>query len=277
MPKNVSVDELKAKAKELRINIIKTANYAGSGHVGGALSCADMLAALYFKYLNVDKDNPDMFNRDRFILSKGHSALAYVPCLAMAGFVPMSSLETFNHYESAYGMHPDSRKIRGCDASTGSLGHGLPMGVGMALGLRYQNVNDSKVVVLMGDGEQNEGSVWEAAMAGAHYKLKNLIAIVDRNKLMIDGPTESVMGIDPIDKKYEAFGWYTINCEGNNMESVDKALAEAWAYDGDKPVAIISHTEKGYGVKRFQGKVPWHYGSMNSDLYKEAIADIEAL
>ncbi|MBO7156752.1 MAG: transketolase [Clostridia bacterium] len=277
MPKNVSVDELKAKAKELRINIIKTANYAGSGHVGGALSCADMLAALYFKYLNVDKDNPDMFNRDRFILSKGHSALAYVPCLAMAGFVPMSSLETFNHYESAYGMHPDSRKIRGCDASTGSLGHGLPRGVGMALGLRYQNVNDSKVVVLMGDGEQNEGSVWEAAMAGAHYKLKNLIAIVDRNKLMIDGPTESVMGIDPIDKKYEAFGWYTINCEGNNMESVDKALAEAWAYDGDKPVAIISHTEKGYGVKRFQGKVPWHYGSMNSDLYKEAIADIEAL
>ena len=277
MPKNVSVDELKAKAKELRINIIKTATYAGSGHVGGALSCADMLAALYFKYLNVDKDNPDMFNRDRFILSKGHSALAYVPCLAMAGFVPMSSLETFNHYESAYGMHPDSRKIRGCDASTGSLGHGLPMGVGMALGLRYQNVNDSKVVVLMGDGEQNEGSVWEAAMAGAHYKLKNLIAIVDRNKLMIDGPTESVMGIDPIDKKYEAFGWYTINCEGNNMESVDKALAEAWAYDGDKPVAIISHTEKGYGVKRFQGKVPWHYGSMNSDLYKEAIADIEAL
>lgn len=277
MPKNVSVDELKAKAKELRINIIKTANYAGSGHVGGSLSCADMLTALYFKYLNVDKDNPDMFERDRFILSKGHCALAYVPCLAMAGFVPMSSLETFNHYESAYGMHPDSRKIRGCDASTGSLGHGLPMGVGMALGLRYQGVNDAKVVVLMGDGEQNEGSVWEAAMAGSHYKLKNLIAIVDRNKLMIDGPTESVMGIDPIDKKYEAFGWYAINCEGNDMESVDKALAEAWAYDGDKPVAIISHTEKGYGVKRFQGKVPWHYGSMNSDLYKEAIADIEAL
>ena len=256
MPKNVSVDELKAKAKELRINIIKTANYAGSGHVGGSLSCADMLTALYFKYLNVDKDNPDMFERDRFILSKGHCALAYVPCLAMAGFVPMSSLETFNHYESAYGMHPDSRKIRGCDASTGSLGHGLPMGVGMALGLRYQGVNDAKVVVLMGDGEQNEGSVWEAAMAGAHYKLKNLIARVDRNKLMIDGPTESVMGIDPIDKKYEAFGWYAINCEGNDMESVDKALAEAWAYDGDKPVAIISHTEKGYGVKRFQGKVP---------------------
>lgn len=276
MPRNVTVDELKAKAKELRLNIIKTANYAGSGHVGGSLSAADFIAALYFKYLNVDKDNPDMFERDRFILSKGHCALAYVPALAMAGFVPMESLEHFNHYESAYGMHPDSRKIRGCDASTGSLGHGLPMGVGMALGLRYQGNTTSKVVVLMGDGEQNEGSVWEAAMAGAHYKLHNLIAIVDRNKLMIDGPTEQVMGIDPIDKKYEAFGWHVIVCNGNDMQDVDRALSEAWAHEG-KPVAIISNTEKGYGVKRFQGKVPWHYGSMNSDLYKEAIADIESL
>ena len=171
----------------------------------------------------------------------------------------------------------DSKKVRGCDASTGSLGHGLPMGVGMALGLRYQKVTDSKVVVLMGDGEQNEGSVWEAAMAAAHYKLKNLIAIVDRNKLMIDGPTEEVMGINPIDKKYEAFGFKVIVCNGNDMESLDKALAEAWANTEDKPVAIIAQTEKGYGVKRFQGKVPWHYGAMNSDLFKEAVADIEAM
>ena len=277
MPKNVSVQELKGKAKELRLNIVKTANFAGSGHLGGSLSCADILTALYFKYLNVDSKDPDKFERDRFILSKGHCALAYVPCLAMAGFVPMESLETFNHYESPYGMHPDSKKVRGCDASTGSLGHGLPMGVGMALGLRYQKVNDAKVVVLMGDGEQNEGSVWEAAMAAAHYKLKNLIAIVDRNKLMIDGPTEEVMGINPIDKKYEAFGFKVIVCNGNDMASLDKALAEAWANTEDKPVAIIAHTEKGYGVKRFQGKVPWHYGAMNSDLFKEAVADIEAM
>ena len=192
MPKDVSVQKLKEKAKQLRLNIVKTANFAGSGHVGGSLSCADVLAALYFKYLNVNADDPAMFDRDRFILSKGHCALAYVPCLAMAGFVPMESLEHFNHYESPYGMHPDSKKVRGCDASTGSLGHGLPMGVGMALGLRYQKV-DSKVVVLMGDGEQNEGSVWEAAMAAHQFKLKNLIAIVDRNKMMIDGRTEDVI------------------------------------------------------------------------------------
>ena len=276
MPKDVSVQKLKQKAKELRLNIVKTANFAGSGHVGGSLSCADVLAALYFKYLNVNPEDPAMFDRDRFILSKGHCALAYVPCLAMAGFVPMESLEHFNHYESPYGMHPDSKKVRGCDASTGSLGHGLPMGVGMALGLRYQKT-DAKVVVLMGDGEQNEGSVWEAAMAAHHFKLKNLIAIVDRNKMMIDGKTEDVMGIEPIDKKYEAFGFEVITCNGNDMNEVDAALAKAWANDTDKPVCIISQTEKGFGVKKFQGNVKWHYGAMNSDLFKEAVADIEAM
>ncbi|MFA7663418.1 MAG: transketolase [Clostridia bacterium] len=276
MPKNVTVEELKAKAKELRVNIVKTTNYAKSGHVGGSLSCADMLTALYFKFLNVDPADPKKMDRDRFILSKGHAALGYVPTLAMAGFVPMDSLKSFNHYESCYGIHPDSRKISGCDASTGSLGHGLPMGVGMALGLRYQGYKDSKVVVLMGDGEQNEGSVWEGAMAAAHYKLDNIITIVDRNKLMIDGPTEQVMGIDPIDKKYEAFGFKVISCNGNDMADVDRALTEAWENKG-KPICIISNTEKGFGVKRFQGKVAWHYGAIDSDMLKEAIADIEAL
>ena len=276
MPKDVSVQKLKQKAKELRLNIVKTANFAGSGHVGGSLSCADVLAALYFKYLNVNPEDPAMFDRDRFILSKGHCALAYVPCLAMAGFVPMESLENINHNEYPYGIQPDSKKFRGCDASTGSLGHGLPMGVGMALGLRYQKT-DAKVVVLMGDGEQNEGSVWEAAMAAHHFKLKNLIAIVDRNKMMIDGRTEDVMGIDPIDKKYEAFGFEVITCNGNDMNEVDAALAKAWSNDTDKPVCIISQTEKGFGVKKFQGNVKWHYGAMNSDLFKEAVADIEAM
>lgn len=275
MPKNVSIEELKAKAKELRLKIVETAKFAGSGHVGGSLSMADVLTALYFKYLNVDPEKPDMPERDKFILSKGHTALAYVPCLAMKGFVPMKSLETFNHYESAYGMHPDSNKIRGCDASTGSLGHGLPMGVGMAIGDRYQNHNN-KVVVMMGDGEQNEGSIWEAAMAASHYKLNNLIAIVDRNKYCIDGCTEDVMAIEPIDKKYEAFGFKVIVCNGNDMSEVVKALDEAWA-EKTKPVCIIAKTEKGFGVKKFQGNVKWHYGAMDMDLYLEAKADIEAL
>ncbi|HHX49065.1 MAG TPA: transketolase [Clostridiales bacterium] len=275
MPKNVSVEELKAKAKELRLKIIETAKYAGSGHVGGSLSCADILAALYFKYLNVDPENPDMPERDKFILSKGHVALAYVPCLALRGFVPMKSLETFNYYESAYGMHPDSNKIRGCDASTGSLGHGLSMGVGMALGHRYQNI-DAKVVVLMGDGEQNEGSIWEAAMASSHFKLHNVIAIVDRNKFCIDGCTEDIMAIEPLDKKYEAFGFKVIKCNGNDMAEVVKALDEAWV-EKEKPVCIIAETEKGFGVKKFQGDVKWHYGAMDMDLFLEAKADIEAM
>jgi transketolase len=275
MPNNVTVDELKAKAKELRLNIVDTVYYAGSGHVGGSLSSADALVALYFKYLNVDPKNPDWADRDRFILSKGHCALAYVPCLAMKGFISLDSLKSFNKYESAYGMHPDSKKIKGCDASTGSLGHGLPMGVGMALGLRLQNKN-SKVVVMTGDGELAEGSNWEAAMAGAHYHLENLVWIVDRNKLEIDGPTEEVMALEPLGKKIEAFNWHVIECNGNDMAELDKALAQAWSHKGG-PVCIISQTEKGFGVKRFQGKVPWHYGAMDSDLLAEAKADINAM
>lgn len=275
MPRNVSLEELKAKAKELRINIIKTAKYAGSGHLGGSLSSADVLTALYFKYLNVDPEKPDMPERDKFVLSKGHVALAYVPCLAMKGFVPMESLESFNHYESAYGMHPDARKIKGCDASTGSLGHGFSIAVGMALGDRYQGL-DTKVVVLMGDGEQNEGSVWEAAMAANHFKLNNLIAIVDRNQFSIDGNTEVIMSIEPIDKKYEAFGFKVITCNGNDMGEVDKALAEAWM-EKEKPVCIIARTQKGFGVKRFQGAVEWHYGAMDIAMFNEALADVEAL
>lgn len=275
MPQNIAISTLEAKAKELRLKIIDTAVCAKSGHVGGSLSCADVLAALYFKYLNVDPANPDKTDRDRFILSKGHCALAYVPCLAMAGFVPMDSLLSFNHYESAYGMHPDSLKIRGCDASTGSLGHGLPMGVGMAIGLRHQGIN-AKTVVMMGDGECDEGSVWEGAMAGAHYKLNNLIAIVDRNGLMIDGETENVMALEPLDKKWQAFGWNTVVINGNDMSQIDKALSSAWE-STDKPTCIISKTVKGKGVKLFENNVKWHYGSMDSDLAAQAKADIEQM
>ncbi len=275
MPKNVSIEDLAKKAKELRLNIVNTAFHAKSGHVGGSLSCADLLTALYFKHLNIKADDAKWEQRDRFIMSKGHCALAYIPCLAMAGFVPMSSLETFNAYESAYGMHPDSKKINGCDASTGSLGHGLPMGVGMALANKYKGI-DAKTVVMLGDGECDEGSVWEGAMCGANYKLHNLIAIVDRNGLMIDGPTEEVMALEPFDKKWEAFGWHVIKINGNDMADVDRGLTEAWAYN-EGPVCILAATSKGKGVKRFENQVAWHYGAMDSNLLKEAVADIEAM
>lgn len=256
---NVTIDELKAKAKELRANIVETTFSATSGHIGGSLSAADMLVALYFKYLNIDPSDPDKYDRDRFVMSKGHCALGYVPCLAMRGYLDIEEVKAkFNKTGSAYGMHPDSKKIRGCDASTGSLGHGLPMGVGMLLGLKLKNM-DSKVVVMTGDGECQEGSNWEAAMAAAHYKLGNLIWIIDRNKLEIDGSTEEVLGLEPLADKVRAFGFKVIECKGNDMEDVDRALAEAWANDSDTPVCIISHTMKGIGVEHYQGKVTSHY------------------
>ena len=227
------------------------------------MSSTDMLIALYFKYLNVDPANPDWDERDRFIMSKGHCALAYVPCLAMKGFLDINEvMKNFNKTESAYGMHPDSKKIRGCDASTGSLGHGMPMAVGMALGLRLKNIN-SKVVCMTGDGECQEGSNWEAAMCAAHYKLKNLIWIIDRNHFEIDGNTEDVMSIEPLDKKLDAFGFKVLKCNGNKMEEVDKTLAEAWATEG--PVAIISDTVKGFGIKQFEGKATSHYCSFGAE------------
>ncbi len=255
----VTIDELKAKAKELRSNIVETTFSATSGHIGGSLSAADMLVALYFKYLNVDPSDPDKYDRDRFIMSKGHCALGYVPCLAMRGYLDIKEvISQFNKTGSAYGMHPDSKKIRGCDASTGSLGHGLPMGVGMLLGLKLKNM-DSKVVVMTGDGECQEGSNWEAAMAAAHYKLNNLIWIIDRNKLEIDGPTEQVLGLEPLHEKVAAFGFKVIECQGNDMADVDRALNEAWTNNDGRPVCIISHTIKGIGVENYQGKVTSHY------------------
>ncbi len=268
MPNNkISIDELKAKAVELRLNIVETTFQATSGHVGGSLSAADMLVALYFKYLNVDPKNPDWFERDRFVLSKGHCALGYVPCLAMRGYLDVKEvIEKFNKTGSAYGMHPDSNKIKGCDASTGSLGHGLPIGVGMALGLRMKGA-PSKVVVMTGDGECQEGSNWEGAMAASQYKLGNLIWIIDRNKLEIDGYTEEEMALEPLDKKVEAFGFKCIKCNGNDMVEVDKALAEAWAYT-EGPVCIISNTTKGIGIEDKQGKTGSHYLSLG-DNYKD--------
>lgn len=261
---NISIDELKAKAKELRINIVNTTFEATSGHVGGSLSAADMLVALYFKYLNVDPKNPDWYERDRFILSKGHCALGYVPCLAMRGYLDIKEvIAKFNKTGSAYGMHPDSKKIKGCDASTGSLGHGLPMGVGMAYGLRLKGA-PSKVVVMTGDGECQEGSNWEAAMAASQFKLGNLIWIIDRNKLEIDGFTEEEMSLEPLDKKVEAFGFKCIKCYGNDMADCDRALAEAWAYTAG-PVCIISSTIKGIGIKDKQDTTGSHYLSFGDN------------
>lgn len=274
MNKNVTVEQLKDTARQLRTDIIQTTLWAGSGHVGGSLSAADYFTALYFKYLDIDPADPKKADRDRFILSKGHTAVGYIPCLSLRGFFEKDKLKDFNHFMSPFGMHPDGKKVPGCDCSTGSLGHGLPIGVGIALGARLQGFK-YKTVVLLGDGEMNEGSNYEAMMAAKHYKLDNLIAIVDRNGLMIDGRTEEVMGLEPLADKFRAFGWSVIEvADGNDMQQVCDSLDKAWANDTGLPVVIIAKTKKGKGVSYMEDQVVWHYGALDSKMAEQAFADI---
>ena len=255
---------LKEIAKDLRLDIIDTMGYAGGAHVGGSMSMLDVLTVLYFKYLKVDPKNPQWEDRDRFILSKGHCALGYIPTLMKKGFMDKEGLKTFNHFKSPFGMHPDSNKIPGCDASTGSLGHGLPMAVGMAIGAKIQK-KDFKVVVMLGDGECDEGSNWEASMTANHYKLNNLVVIVDRNHFMIDGNTEDVMKLEPLDAKFRAFGYDVIKINGHDYDEIDAALEKAWSAT-DGPTLIIADTVKGKTLGgSLEGNVVCHYASLDSN------------
>lgn len=264
---------LENKARELRKLTVDTVKAASGGHIGGALSSTDILTILYHKYLNIDVNNPQWEDRDRFILSKGHIGVGYAPVLADKGFFSIDLLSTYNHTHSKLGMHLDKNKVVGLDASTGSLGHGLPIALGMALGGRLQNKN-FKVYCLMGDGECDEGSVWEAAMAISHYKATNVITIIDRNRCMIDGRTEDVMALEPFEDKWRSFGFDVIQCDGHNMyelsDSIEKALVAT-----DKPVAIIANTLKGCGVKLMQDNYQYHYASIDENLALQAKRDID--
>ena len=257
-------------AKELRVTVIDVMAWSGGAHVGGSLSIVEILTMLYFKYLNVDPKDPDKEDRDRFILSKGHAAAVYIPVLAKKGYFPEEELKTFNHFKSPFAMHPDSRKIIGCDASAGSLGHGLSMAVGYGLAAKYLK-KDWKTVCLMGDGECCEGSVWEAAMSAAHFKLNNVIGIVDRNKLMIDGTTEQVMGLEPFADKWRDFGWNVIEVDGHDLDALDDAFAKAWSAE-DGPTLILANTVKGKGVDFMENNVVYHYASADSAVCEQAKA-----
>ena len=260
--------KLAGRAKQLRLNIVDVMVYSGGAHVGGSLSIVELLTMLYFKYLNIDPANPAWEERDRFILSKGHAAAGYIPQLAMRGYFPVEELKTFNHFGSPFAMHPDCNKISGCDASAGSLGHGLSMAVGLGLGARYLK-KSYKTVCLMGDGECCEGSVWEAAMSLNHFKLTNVITIVDRNRLMIDGDTEDVMSLEPFSDKWRAFGFDVIEINGHDLSAIASAFDRAWAATG-KPVLILANTVKGKGVDFMENDVKWHYGSADSALAQRA-------
>jgi transketolase len=208
-------------------------------------------------------------------LSKGHAAVAYVPALARRGYFDVEELKTFNKFRSPFGMHPDSKRVRGCDASTGSLGHGLPMAVGMALGARVLG-KDLKVYCILGDGECNEGTVWEGLMAAAQFKLTNLITLIDRNRLMIDGPTEEVMGVEPLADKLVAFGMDVLTVDGHDMDALSDAIDKGLAAT-EKPVAILANTVKGKGIGFMEDEVPWHYGSVDAELKEKAHASIEKM
>ena len=263
---------LKDIARELRLTVIDVMAWSGGAHVGGSLSIIDILTILYFKYLDVHPADPQWDERDRFVLSKGHAAAGLIPVLAKRGFFPEETLKTFNHFGSPFAMHPDSNKVIGCDASAGSLGHGLSMAVGMALGARQRKM-PWKTVCLMGDGECCEGSIWEAAMSAPHFKLGNLIGIVDRNRFMIDGETEDVMPLEPFADKWRAFGWEVVEVDGHDFDQLDEALSKAWAAT-DVPVLILAHTIKGKGVDFMENNVVYHYASADSELCARAKASI---
>jgi transketolase len=267
------IASLRKKAKTLRIEILKMLTESGSGHTGGSLSAADVVAALYFYKMRHDSSNPNWPERDRFVLSKGHAAPVLYGALALSGYFDKKLLGTLRKIGSPLQGHPCSRKLPGIEISTGSLGQGLSVANGMALGLKLDGLS-SRVYCLLGDGETQEGQVWEAAMTAAHYKLDNLCAIIDNNGLQIDGHCCDVMCIEPIVKKWAAFGWHVIDINGHDMGSVVHALDEAESVK-NMPTMIVARTIKGKGVSFFEGKVEYHGIAPTSEELEKALKELE--
>ena len=265
---------LEKKAHELRLLTLDTTRWAGSGHIGGGMSALDVMTVLYHKYMKIDVKNPNWEDRDRFILSKGHVGVAYAPVLCDLGFNDKELLKTFNLSNSTMGIHLDSNKVVGVDASTGSLGHGMSIAVGTALAAKVTG-KDFKTYVLLGDGECDEGSNWEAAMSAAHYKTTNMISFVDRNKCMIDGRTEDVMRLEPLADKWTAFGFITKVVDGGNIKEICAAIDEALANETDSPYMIILDTKKGEGIDYMEDNYVWHYGALDDTKYQQAKESLE--
>lgn len=268
---------LEKKADFLRRYCLQTAVWGGSGHVGGSLSAMDAMTILYHRFMKVDAKNPELEDRDRFVLSKGHCAVGYAPILVDLGFMPEDELKIFNLTGAKIGMHLDCNKVKGVDCSTGSLGHGLSLAVGFALAGRLKGL-DYMNFVLTGDGELNEGSNWEAAMSAAQFKLSNVVVLADINKCMIDGRVDDEMKVEPVDKKFEAFGFNVIRVDGHNMKELNDAIEASIKNHkdgGDKPTAIVMDTFKGAGVDFMQDNYLWHYGSLDDEKIKLAYASLD--
>jgi transketolase len=263
--------QLRSEALRLRRNIWRAFHAAGSGHVGGSSSAADLLAALYFHYLKQRPDQPEWPDRDRFVLSKGHANGALAAVLAQAGYFPESLLDDFYGYETLMGMHPDI-KLAGVEMSTGGLGHGLSVGVGMALGARMQK-RGFRTIVMLGDGELQEGSNWEAAMAAAHLGLSNLTAIVDFNKVQQSNHVQELLGLEPLADKWRAFGWSVRELDGHDMADIVAAL-DALPYAPEMPSLMLAHTVKGKGVSFAEDTYLWHQNMVDDETYQKALAEL---
>jgi transketolase len=268
------LERLEDRAKFVRLETVRLTRIAGAGHYTGTFSAAELFAALYYAQLNYRPEEPDWPDRDRFVLSKGHAAIGLYPVLADVGFFEPSLLDDYTRLDSLFGDHPDMRKVKGADFSSGSLGHGLSVSLGMALAARVQG-RSYRTYCLLGDGELGEGQVWEAAMAAGHFGVGSLVGIVDRNKLSIDGETEKVMGVEPLVDKFESFRWSVQRVDGHDLDAILDAFANLAPPDSDRPQLIVADTIKGRGVRRMEGDVNWHVGNLVGADYDDVIAEIE--
>ncbi|MEJ8842916.1 transketolase [Lacibacter sp. H375] len=272
MNNRMTTEELKIKSINYRKKILKYIVGANAGHTGGSLSCTDILNVLYNHVLNVSPQNFSSPDRDRYVQSKGHCVEALFVVLADQGFFPEEDLNTLCKYKSHYIGHP-TKKVKGVEQNTGALGHGLPICVGTAIAAKLDN-KDFRVFTLMGDGELPEGSNWEAALSASHYKLDNLCAIVDKNSLQITAATADVMNTDPLDKKWEAFGWSVKIVNGNDIDEL-KAVFDSLPFEKGKPSVIIANTTKGKGVSFMENELKWHHGVPNKEQYEQAMNELD--
>ena len=270
----LSKQQLAIKANEARILGLTMVHDAASGHPGGSMSCLDRVTALYFNVMHVDTQNPQDPDRDRFVMSKGHCSPALYPILALRGFFPVENLKMFRRIDGHMSGHVEMHYNPGVDMSTGSLGQGISVAVGMALAGK-QSKKDFRVYSILGDGEIAEGQVWEAAMAANKFHLDNLCAVIDLNGLQIDGTTEEVMPTEPVDKKFESFGWHVIKIDGHDFEQIDQAFEEAKAAKG-QPTVILAKTVKGKGVSFMENQAGWHGKAPNDEQFAQARAELEA-
>ena len=269
------IQALEEVARKTRRHVIEMIHTAGSGHPGGTLSATDIMVGLYFKVMEHNPEDPEWKDRDRFILSKGHAAPALYACLAECGYFPVEELKTIRKLGSRLQGHPDMRKTPGIEASTGSEGQGLSMGIGMALAAKLDR-KKYHIYVMLGDGENDCGQIWEAAMCASHFKLDNLIGVIDRNRLQLDGPTEKIISLEPLSDKWKAFGWNVIDIEGHNFREILAAFETAKDTKGH-PTMIIAHTVKGKGVSFMEGAVGFHGKAPDDEQYEQAMKELDVV